>query len=60
MRSASDSLSSHILVLQWNGDYAGVGALNSELGTIGATLRGDLDRLKEKSIPVDLLFDQGR
>ncbi|MFL5618552.1 MAG: M20/M25/M40 family metallo-hydrolase [Gemmatimonadaceae bacterium] len=60
MRSASDSLSSRILVLQGNGDYAGVGALNSELGTIGATLRGDLDRLKAKSIPVDLLFDQGR
>jgi hypothetical protein len=60
MRSASDSLASHILVLQGDGDYAGVGTLNSELGTIGATLRGDLDRLKAKSIPVDVLFDQGR
>jgi hypothetical protein len=60
MRSASDSLSSRMLVLQGDGDYAGVGALNSELGTIGATLRGDLDRLRAKAIPVDVLFDQGR
>jgi hypothetical protein len=60
MRAASDSLSRRILVLQGDGDYAGVGALNAELGTIDATLRGDLDRLKAKSIPVDVLFDQGR
>jgi hypothetical protein len=60
MRAASDSLSRRILVLQGNGDYAGVGALNTELGTIGGTLRADLDRLKAKQIPVDVLFDQGR
>ena len=60
MRVASDSLSRRILVLQGNGDYAGVGALNTELGTIGSTLQADLDRLKAKRIPVDVLFDQGR
>jgi hypothetical protein len=60
MRTASDSLSRRILVLQGDGDYAGVGALNSELGAIGAVLKGDLDRLKAKAIPVDVLFDQGR
>ena len=60
MRSASDSLAQRILVLQGDGDYAGVGALNTEFGTIGATLQGDLDRLKAKSIPVDVLFDQRR
>ena len=59
MRTASDSLSRRILVLQGDGDYAGVGALNSELGAIGAVLKGDLDRLKAKAIPVDVLFDQG-
>jgi hypothetical protein len=59
MRVASDSLSRRILVLQGDGDYAGVGVLNSELGVIGPTLRADLDRLKTKAIPVDVLFDQG-
>ena len=58
MRSASDSLAQRILVLQGDGDYAGVGALNTELGSIGATLQGDLDRLKARAIPVDVLFDQ--
>jgi hypothetical protein len=60
MRAASDSLSRRILVLQGDGDYAGVGRLNAELGAIDATLQGDLDRLKAKGIPVDVLFDQGR
>jgi hypothetical protein len=59
MQTASDSLSSRILVLQGNGDYVGVGGLNAELGTIGATLKADLARLGAKSIPVDVLFDQG-
>jgi hypothetical protein len=60
MRAASDSLSRRILILQGDGDYAGVGALNAELGTIGPTLKADLDRLGAKQIPVDVLFDQGR
>jgi hypothetical protein len=60
MRAAGDSLSRRILVLQGDGDYAGVGALNAELGTIGPTLKADLDRLGAKQIPVDVLFDQGR
>ena len=41
------------------GDYAGVGALNAELGTIGPTLKADLARLSARQIPVDVLFDQG-
>ena len=60
MRAASDSLSRRILILQGNGDYDGVGALNAELGTIGPTLKADLERLGAKQIPVDVLFDQGR
>ena len=60
MRSASDSLARRILVLQGDGDYAGVGALNTEFGAIGATLQADIDRLKARAIPVDVLFDQGR
>jgi hypothetical protein len=60
MRAGADSLSRRIITLQGNGDYAGVGALNSELGTIDPVLRGDLDRLGAKKIPVDILFDQVR
>jgi hypothetical protein len=60
MRAASDSLSRRILVLQGDGDYAGVGALYSEFGKIDATLQADLDRLKAKGIPVDIIYDQER
>jgi hypothetical protein len=60
MRAAADALSRDILTLQGNGDYAGVGRLNAELGTIGSTLQGDLSRLASKGIPVDLVYDQGR
>jgi hypothetical protein len=60
MRAASDSLSRRILVLQGDGDYAGVGALYSEFGKIDPTLQADLDRLKAKGIPVDIVYDEGR
>jgi hypothetical protein len=47
-------------MLQGDGDYAGVGALNAELGTIDPVLKGDLARLGAKGIPVDVIFDQTR
>jgi hypothetical protein len=60
LRLGADSLSRRILTLQGDGDYAGVGALNAELGVIGPELRQDLDRLRSRGIPVDILYDQGR
>ena len=60
MRSATDALSRDILVLQGNGDYDGVARLYTERGAIGATLQGDLERLRTKGIPVDIVYDQGR
>jgi len=60
MRAAADELSRQILVLQGNGDYAGVVRLYADLGTIGPQLQADLDRLKAKGIPVDIVYDQGR
>ncbi|MEO7455113.1 MAG: M28 family peptidase [Gemmatimonadaceae bacterium] len=60
MRSAADELSRQILVLQGNGDYAGVAKLYTDLGTIGAQTQSDLDRLKAKGIPVDIVYDQER
>jgi hypothetical protein len=60
MRAAVDELSKQILMLQGNGDYAGVTQLYTELGTISPVLQGDLDRLKAKGIPVDIVYDQDR
>ena len=60
MRSAADALSRDILTLQGNGDYDGVARLYAERGVIGAALQADLDRLRVKGIPVDIVYDQGR
>ncbi|HEV7992004.1 MAG TPA: M20/M25/M40 family metallo-hydrolase [Gemmatimonadaceae bacterium] len=60
MRAGADSLSRRILTLQGDGDYAGVGALGAEFGSIGPVLQGDLARLGAKGIPVDIIYDQGR
>ena len=58
MGSAMDALSQTILTLQGTGDYQGVGAFQSEYGTISATLQADLNRLKVKGIPVDIVYEQ--
>ena len=56
---AMNDLSALILTLQGNGDYATVEKLVKEKGIVPAQLQQDLDRLKEKQIPVDIIFEQG-
>ena len=59
MEKAMQGLSALILKLQGDGDYDGVVKLNQEKGKISADLQKDLDRLKAKNIPVDIVFEQG-
>ncbi|HET6628597.1 MAG TPA: Zn-dependent hydrolase [Woeseiaceae bacterium] len=59
MQEAVTGLSTLLLTLQGNGDYAGAVKLLDEKGVIGETLRSDLDRLAEAGIPVDIEFEQG-
>lgn len=59
MITAMEELSSLILTLQGNGDYDGVANLVAEKGVISEELQGDLDRLSESNIPVDVIFEQG-
>jgi hypothetical protein len=56
---AIDSLSALILTLQGDGNYTGVAELVETKGNIGAQLQKDLDRLGDKKIPVDIIFEQG-
>jgi peptidase M49-like protein len=60
MRQGADSLSRVILTLQGDGDYEGVGRFSERFGTIGPVLRADLDRLRTRSIPVDIVYEQER
>lgn len=58
-KDAIDSLSGDILVLQGEGDYEGTGKLFEEKGKIDQQLDAALQQLKDKNIPVDVVFDQG-
>ncbi len=57
---AIKNLGNHILVLQGNGDYDAVAAFVAEKGNVGAQLQADLDRLDAISIPVDIVYQQGK
>ncbi len=59
MEKAMNGLSELILTLQGNGDYEGVKKLYADKGTIHTDLQNDLDILKTKNIPVDVVFEQG-
>jgi hypothetical protein len=57
---AIKNLGNDILVLQGNGDYDAVTAFVAEKGTVGAQLQADLNRLDAISIPVDIVYQQGK
>jgi hypothetical protein len=59
MQQAMNDLSRDILVLQGDGNYAGVARLVADKGVITEQLQADLDRLAENNIPVDVTFEQG-
>ena len=59
MQAAVQALAARILVLQGDGDHAGVGALLESHGVIRAPLARDLERLDDAGIPVDVVFEQG-
>lgn len=60
MREAMNALSQRILTLQGDGDYAGVTAFMDQYGQMTPGLEQDLARLAAASIPVDIVFEQGK
>ena len=58
-QAGMNALTEKILTLQGNGDYEGVGVFQEQYGKISPQLQSDLDRLKTKGIPVDVVFEQG-
>lgn len=59
MKLAVNSLAAKILTLQGDGNYEGVKALLMEKGLIIPELQNDLNRVNEKGIPKDIVFEQG-
>ena len=58
--AATENLGREILVLQGNGDYDAVAAFVAEKGNVSAQLQADLNGLDAISIPVDIVYQQGR
>ena len=57
---AIKDLGNDILVLQGNGDYDKVAAFVAKKGNVSAQLQADLNRLDAISIPVDIVYQQGK
>lgn len=56
---AMNGLSKMILTLQGDGDHAAVVKAQAENAVISNELKQDLDKLNNKGIPVDIVFQQG-
>lgn len=56
---AMNELGAFILELQGNGDKVAVAKAQENMGIIKPELQSDLDRLAQKGIPVDVVFEQG-
>ena len=59
MSMATDMLLKKVLVLQGNQDYKGFTKLMNQKGIVKVQLQQDLEKLKGKNIPVDIVFQQG-
>jgi hypothetical protein len=59
MTAAMNELSTKLLTIQGNGDYTAAKQLTDQLGAVDAELAGDLKRLDQAHIPVDVRFEQG-
>jgi hypothetical protein len=59
MTVAMNALSAKMLTIQGDGDYTAAKQLTDTLGAVDAELAGDLRRLDQAHIPVDIRFEQG-
>ncbi len=60
MHDAVQALSREILKLQGDGDYHAVVAFMKTYAVLGPNLQEDLARINAASIPVDIVFEQGK
>ena len=59
MTAAMDALSTKLLTIQGDGDYAAAKQMVDQMGAADAELAGDLKRVDQAHIPVDVRFQQG-
>ena len=59
MKLAIAMLSNEILLLQGNGEYDAARKFAEEKGFVGEVLKADLERVNQRGIPTDIVFEQG-
>jgi hypothetical protein len=59
MRDAMNALSAKLLTVQGDGDYAEAKRMTDTMGVVKPELAGDLAKLKDAKIPIDVRFEQG-
>ena len=59
MKLAIAELSNQILRLQGDGDYEAARNFAEKMGFVGEILRADLERVNQRGIPTDIVFEQG-
>ena len=59
MHDAMSALSAKLLTVQGDGDYAEARRMTDTMGVVKPELAGDLAKLKDAKIPVDIRFEQG-
>ncbi|MEO7067624.1 MAG: Zn-dependent hydrolase [Rhodanobacter sp.] len=59
MTAAMDALSTKLLTIQGDGDYVAAKQMVDQMGAADADLAGDLKRVDQANIPVDIRFQQG-
>jgi hypothetical protein len=60
MKSAIESLSNMILTIQGDGNYEEAGKMLETYGVMTDDLKSALQRISDKNIPVDIVFEQGK
>jgi hypothetical protein len=60
MSQAVTALAGRLIRLQGDGDYAAAAEVVKKEGSMRPGLQADLDRLTKQSIPVDIIFEQGK
>ena len=59
METAIAKLAGLLLTTQGNGEYSAAAKLLEDYAVVGQQLQADLERLRNASIPVDVVFEQG-
>ena len=59
MKVAIAKLSGKILELQGEGDYEAARKFTDDMAYIGEVLKLDLERVNQRGIPTDIVFEQG-